>query len=207
MTLTELLQQATRTWQRTGVEILPPANEGRIRAVMHEIGRPLSSDVIKLYQSTGGFTGGTDAHVWSLWSLDRVCEVNREYRGPLTAFSDGLIDSFYFCFRYENESISSVWIDHMADTELIRVAGSVTDFFDRYLREPGALGLYDGRYRDDATPSSHVQFFGSLLDRCQARSALTVFATTLRIMRSAHSRTSIHTFVRRAGLLASNPLL
>jgi hypothetical protein len=101
----------------------------------------VSSDVIELYQTTGGFAGGADAHVWSLWSLDRIREVNRKYSRPHTAFSDGLIDSFYFCLRYENELISSVWIDHMADIELIHVADSVSGFFERYLKEPSALGL------------------------------------------------------------------
>src|SRR5262245_26032297 len=101
MTLRELLRHASQAWERTGVEVLPPAGEREIRAVMREISRPVSSDVIELYQTTGGFAGGTDTHAWSLWSLDRIREVNREYSGPCTAFADGLIDSFHFCFRYE----------------------------------------------------------------------------------------------------------
>ncbi len=69
--------------------------------------------ILKLVQDR--FADGTDPHVWSLWSLDRIRQVNREYNGPLTAFSDGLIDSFYFWLRYEDELISSVWTDQMSD--------------------------------------------------------------------------------------------
>jgi len=82
-----------------------------------------------------------DTHVWSLWSLDRVREVNAVYGRPQIAFSDGLVDSFYFCFQYENELVSSVWIDHLNDTVLICVADSLAEFFDVYLRDPGRIGL------------------------------------------------------------------
>jgi hypothetical protein len=141
MTLSDSLGKAALAWEQTGVKTLPPASEREIRAVMQEIGRPVSADIIEMYQRTGGFAGGTDAHAWSLWSLDRIREINREYNRPLTAFSDGLIDSFHFCLRYEDELTSSVWIDHLMDTELVHVADSLTGFFDLYLSDPRAVGL------------------------------------------------------------------
>ena len=125
-----------------GVWLLPPADENTIRAVMQEIGRQASVDIIQLYKSTGGFVGGDcDTHVWSLWSLDRVREVNAVYGRPQIAFSDGLVDSFYFCFQYENELVSSIWIDQFDDTVPVRVADSLAEFFDLYLHEPGRIGL------------------------------------------------------------------
>lgn len=141
MTLTESLRKAAQAWEQTGVETLPPASEGEIRAVMQEVGRPVSADIIEMYQKTGGFAGGTDAHVWSLWSLDRIREINREYNRPLTAFSDGLIDSFFFCFRYEDELTSSVWQDHGPEFELVHIADSLAGFFELYLGDPRAIGL------------------------------------------------------------------
>src|SRR5688572_1359192 len=133
MTLSEPLSKAIAVWKQTGVELLLPADADKIREVIQEIGRPASADFVELYQTIGGFAGGTCEHVWSLWSLDRVREVNSLYDRPQIAFSDGLIDSFYFCLQYENEFVSSVWIDHGSDIDLIRVADSLEGFFHRYL--------------------------------------------------------------------------
>jgi len=70
-----------------------------------------------------------------------VREVNAVYGRPQIAFSDGLVDSFYFCFQYENELVSSIWIDQFDDTVPVRVADSLAEFFDLYLHEPGRIGL------------------------------------------------------------------
>ena len=50
--------------------------------VMQEIGRPLSTDVLKLYQTTRGFAGDCEPHFLSLWSLDRIREENKAYNRP-----------------------------------------------------------------------------------------------------------------------------
>ena len=108
---------------------------------MQKIGRRETADIVQLYESIGGFAGGTDTHCWSLWSLDRVLEVNAIYYRPQIAFYDGLIDSFYFCLQYENELVSSVWIDHGQHIDLVRVADSLEEFFDLDLSDPGGIGL------------------------------------------------------------------
>jgi hypothetical protein len=141
MTLSESLRKAIVVWKHTGVELVPPASDDEIRAVIKGIGRRSSAEILQLYQATGGFAGGCDSHVWSLWSLDRIGEVNATYDRPQIAFSDGLIDSFYFCFQYEDELTSSVWIDHGSSTDLIRVTESLAEFFELYLIDPKRIGL------------------------------------------------------------------
>jgi len=142
MTLSESLERCIQAWKQMGVQLLPPAHHDKIDAIMKEIGRRASADIFQLYESSGGFAGGAcDAHVWSFWPLERVREVNDAYPRPQMAFSDGLIDSFYLCFQFEDELVSSVWVDHGIDMDLVRVADSLAEFFELYLSHPERIGL------------------------------------------------------------------
>jgi hypothetical protein len=127
-------------WQRTGVQLVRPATAHEIKAVMDQIGQPASADVMQLYEFTGGFAGGTDEHSWALWDLQHIRRENTAMKRPQWRFSDGLMDSFYFCFKYQNEEVSSVWIDHCED-EIYPIAGSLAEFFHLYLSDPGSLSL------------------------------------------------------------------
>lgn len=138
--LSESLIAAIQVWQETGVRLVRPATAIEIKAVIEQIGQTVSADVIQLYEFTGGFDGDCDTHVWSLWSLERLREHNKGVAGSRWAFADGLVDSFYFRLQYENESVSSVWLDHHADA-VYPVAGSLAEFFHLYLNDLGKLSL------------------------------------------------------------------
>lgn len=122
------------------MELFPPADHEQIQAVMQRIGQRASADVFELYESTGGFAKDTDRHLWYLWSLDQVRKENAALHRPQWAFSDGVIESFLFRLQYENELVSSVWIDHGNDA-IYPVAKSLAEFFDLYLSDPGSIGL------------------------------------------------------------------
>ena len=138
--LSESLKRAIRIWQSTGMELFPPADHRQIQAVMEQIGQRASTDVFELYESMGGFASGTDEHGWYLWSLDQIRQENVAIHQSQWAFSDGMVESFRFRLQYENELVSSVWIDHGTDATY-PVAKSVAEFFDLYLSDPGKIGL------------------------------------------------------------------
>jgi hypothetical protein len=106
---------------------------------MEKIGHRASADVVQVYTSTGGF-GGMDEHGFTLWSLEEIRQLNAACYDPRWAFADGLIESFRFRLQYENELVSSVWIDHGGDVTL-PVAASLAEFFHLYVTEPGKIGL------------------------------------------------------------------
>jgi hypothetical protein len=111
---------------------------------MDGIGRKYSRDVVALYRATGGMKDNEDdCRCWSLWSLERVVEENARYARPYILFADFLINSYFYCFRYEDDERSSVCIDYLNGEEPEPIAESVDDFFGLYLRSPEKLGMFD----------------------------------------------------------------
>jgi hypothetical protein len=106
---------------------------------MEKIRQRASADVVQVYTSTGGF-GGIDRHGFTLWSLEEILRGNDSSDNPRWAFADGLIESFRFRLQYENELVSSVWIDHGGDSTYA-VAASLAEFFHLYFNDPGQIGL------------------------------------------------------------------
>lgn len=136
------LNAVLRKWHEEGVELLPPVKEAYVMAVLDRIGRKSSLDVVSLYCATGGMTD--DDHLfWSLWSLDRVVAENLRYDRPYILFADFLIDSHFYCFRYENDERSSVCVEYFNREEPKPLAESVSDFFDLYLKSPGQLEMFE----------------------------------------------------------------
>jgi hypothetical protein len=145
--LSGLIDKAVQSWTKSGVSLLPPPDAHSIRNAMKELDRQVSEDVFELYQTVGGFCGyDLYDNCWGLWSLDRIIEWNREYVAWSTAperkligFADVMIDSYFFCFQYENEHESSVWVENGADVRCI--ASCLAEFLTLYLSDPGKVGL------------------------------------------------------------------
>jgi hypothetical protein len=138
------LEKVIETWQREGVNLLPPNEEAAIIAELNKIGRKYSRDALSLYCATGGMPDGeSDSHMWSLWPLTRIVLENSRYDSPYILFADFLIDSHLYCFRYENDERSSVCIEYCNGDEPKQVAGSVNEFFELYLRSPGCLEMFE----------------------------------------------------------------
>jgi hypothetical protein len=138
------LEKAIEQWRREGIMLLPPNEEAAVIAALNQIGRKYSRDVITLYSATGGMKDGeSDSHVWSLWPLSRTLSENLRYDHLHILFADFLIDSHLYCLRYESDETSSVCIEYGDGKEPARVAGSVDEFFEIYLRSPRDLDMFD----------------------------------------------------------------
>ncbi len=83
-----------------------------------------------------------DSNLWSLWPLQRVVLENAEYDRPHILFADFLINSHCYCFKYENDEKSSVCVEYFNGEEPTRVADSVNDFFETYLRNAEKLEMF-----------------------------------------------------------------
>jgi hypothetical protein len=136
------LNAVLRKWQEEGVGLLPPVDDTYAIATLDSIGRQSSRDVVNLYCATGGMKDD-DFRFWSLWSLDRVVTENLRYDRPYILFADFLINSHFYCFKYESSERSSVCIEYFNGEEPERIADSINDFFDLYLRSPEKLGMFD----------------------------------------------------------------
>ncbi|MDQ3816568.1 MAG: hypothetical protein M3362_02615, partial [Acidobacteriota bacterium] len=113
MAVLAIMDDVLRKWRKDGVSLLPPANEAGVIAALDITGRRYSRDVVALYCATGGMVkGGSDAHVWSLWPLEQVVAESSRYGRPELPFGDFLIHSHLYCFRYEDEGRSSVFMDY-----------------------------------------------------------------------------------------------
>ena len=107
------IDTAIRNWQREGINLRVPMGESVVRAVLDKIDRAYSRDVVNLYCATGGMEKGeSDSHMWTLWPMDWVVAENSRYERPHILFADFLIDSHFYCFRYESQETSAVCIDY-----------------------------------------------------------------------------------------------
>ena len=144
MTVLPVMDAVLRRWRVDGISMLPPADEVGVIEALDKTGRRYSRDVVALYCATGGMPNGeSDSHLWSLWSLEQVVSENLCYERPHLLFADFLIHSHLYCFRYEDEEKSSVLMDYSSDEEPELLAGSVGEFFELYLRNPGELRIFD----------------------------------------------------------------
>jgi hypothetical protein len=153
--LSESIKLAIQGWQDAEIDLglYPPATKEQLHAAMERIGRRASADVEQVYTSTGGF-GGTDGHGFTLWPLERILQENAGSDNLRWAFADfnfvavtrstrfshTLIESFRFRLQYENELVSSVWIDDGRDLTF-SVASSLAEFFHLYLNDPRQIRL------------------------------------------------------------------
>jgi len=143
LTIVDSLEATIRGWQQSGLTLLPPNSEASVHAALNATGRNYSGDVVALYCTTGGMADDQfDSRCWSLWSLDRIVSENSRYQRSYLLFSDFLIDSHLYCFKYENPERSAVCIDYFNGQEPRIVSKSVSEFFDLYVRDSDSLELF-----------------------------------------------------------------
>lgn len=150
------LEKVIDCWRRDQVTLLPPATHNEIRDALLQIEQPLfSQDVLRLYVMTSGMEDYTsDGNTYfSLWSLKRIVEENRlakatktQRQGGYFWFADFLINSHFYCLKYETPETSSVYLDLLdfaKDAPTILLAPSLEAFFEKYLSRPSDLWLID----------------------------------------------------------------
>ena len=133
------VERVVALWKEEGVALLPPLKEGVIVATLARTGRRFSRDVVDLYRVTGGMDGTMAGSLFSLWPLKHVGRpmgLGDPADPADLAFGDFLIDSFWYYFRYEDEGRSAVYGGY----DFRRLAGSIGEFFEIYLRDPADIG-------------------------------------------------------------------
>ena len=138
------VEQSIERWKLEEVALHPPLREAVVVAKLDALGRPYSRDVLALYVATGGMEDGySDSHMMSLWSLERaISETSRQSRAYIL-FADFLIDSHFYCFRYENEERSSVGVDYLNGEEPELLAESVEEFFEILNNDAVRLKMFE----------------------------------------------------------------
>jgi hypothetical protein len=115
-------------WKREGVQLRPPGDGAKLRAVFQSIGVPLSCDVARLYSLTDGFADTMDVRLFTLWTPG-VIAIRNPPGTPEPSFADHSIECFHYRLRYESPDHSSVhggFDDHM-------IAPSLESFFTLFL--------------------------------------------------------------------------
>ena len=124
-----------RRWQAEPVSLLPPQDVAEVRRTLAELGDLVSEEMVELYSTTGGMADGEmDNNCFSLWPLE---EVVREHRMAKTAdvqFSDFLIHSHRYAFRFMSASHSKIVEAHEFDgsEQVYELYESATAFFNLY---------------------------------------------------------------------------
>lgn len=138
------IDRAVACWRSQGVKLSPPAPEDEVVRVFASLGVPLSEDVRRLYAAADGFVDD-DAHVlWSFWPLRRVAEENGGYSRPFVLFADWLIFSHMYCFEYNDEGTSSVYLAHVGnEREPDPIAQSVEEFLRRLVDDPDSVWAWN----------------------------------------------------------------
>jgi hypothetical protein len=134
-------ERAADCWRVRGVPLLAPFSPAEVGVTFEALGYPLSADVVRLYGTTGGFVDYEAAGLWSLWSLARLRRENEADRYPgklLVFFADYCISAHAYGLRYEDEEVSSVWIEDGG----VRIANSLEGFLEMYLSNPDAVWAF-----------------------------------------------------------------
>lgn len=137
------IDAAIAKWQAEQIELLSPLHESAITARLNGLNRAYSRDVVALYAATGGMEDGDcDAHMWTLWSLDRVIKETSTYDRPDILFADFSINAHFYCFKYRDEKTSAVAVDWLNGEEPELVAPSVEEFFELLASDAEKLMMF-----------------------------------------------------------------
>ena len=148
--MNETFQHVLNYWRRTDVLLVQPKGTALLRDTLQRAGLTVAEDFVEFYLKIGGMEGyATDRDMWSCWDITRIVEENRSYLKPGVLFADWCIRSHFHLVRPESPTVSSVWVDMISDDEPIKVAGSFTEFFERYLARDSETGVL---FDDDPPP-------------------------------------------------------
>lgn len=129
------LEKVVERWRCDQLALLPPLTGDEILGAFRHLEQPLSQDVFRLYRTVGGMEDYTSdgATCWVLWSLERIVKQNCGHRQPYLWFADFLIDSHFYCLKYETSETSSVHLDYLDGTPPLFLCSSLDSFFEKYL--------------------------------------------------------------------------
>lgn len=109
-----------------------PFSENDLINVFTNLGVNLSSEVIDVYSNLGGMADDDmDAICFTFWTVEKILSENKS-NSELTFFSDYLIYSQLYGFKFENENTSSIHI-YWGENQIEKIADSFDEFFENYL--------------------------------------------------------------------------
>lgn len=134
----EIFQKVIQHWKKDGVKVLPPASEKTIVDCFKKIEKPISEDILEFYSLTAGMSEDEiDSEAIAFWSLEQLVKENLITKSELALFSDFLIFSHCWGFKFESDKRSSVHIDYFSKINRYeQVANSLEEFFEKYLEHP-----------------------------------------------------------------------
>jgi hypothetical protein len=132
------VEQVLRRWEAQGLPLVPPADRETVVRALTGTGKPFARDLVDLYCVTGGLEDWMDDLWFTLWPLRRVARENSADEDDGLRFADVLISCFEYSLRPEDECRSAVYGGY----ETRRLAGSIDEFFELYLTDPGKLDLF-----------------------------------------------------------------
>lgn len=134
--MSDVFSRVLDTWKADGIPLVRAMDYEATAKRFRAAGLEPAKDFIRFYSTVGGMIDyETDHNLWSCWSIDKIIEEMSGYPRSGICFADWLIHSHIHVVRAENEERSSVWVDYFSGNEAEKVADSLDDFLDRYLKK------------------------------------------------------------------------
>jgi hypothetical protein len=132
----DIYNRVLDSWNDSNVSLVQPLSYDATVTRFSAARLSPAEDFTKFYSIAGGMTDyETDLDLWSCWSVDRIISEIAKYPRPGIPFGDWLIHSHIHVARAESTMLSSIWVDHFSGGEPEKVADSLEDFLDRYLKK------------------------------------------------------------------------
>jgi hypothetical protein len=135
-----MVEKVMSRWRKAGVALNPPAQPEALRALQQCLGVPLPSDVRHFFSLADGMPDGNmEEHLVSFWPIKKVL-AEAQGRGRSSfgiPFADVLIESWRIYFQPSERGVS------VAAEVPAFCFPSLDAFFERYMQEPGSLGLLE----------------------------------------------------------------
>lgn len=140
--LIENVKKVEHIWKSESLSIAKPLSKNAVIESFAKLNIQLSKDVIEVYSNIGGMIDeNMDSTCFSFWTFERILAENKP-NSELVFFSDFLINSHWYGFKFENEKTSSIHI-FWAENQIENIADSFNDFFENYIVNPGKYYLFD----------------------------------------------------------------
>jgi len=138
-----IFNRVLESWNSDRVSLVPPLEYSATVERFRAAGLIPAEDLATFYSIVGGMTDyETDTDLWSCWSIDKIISEVVEYPREGIPFGDWSIHSHIHVARAESGDRTSVWVDCYSGTEPEKVADSLEDFLDRYLKKDETTWIF-----------------------------------------------------------------
>jgi hypothetical protein len=126
-------------WRADGVPLQPGICAKEVTALLAQVGRETSRDVLELFEAANGMIRDeSDDHVFSWWPVEQSAQECSRFEQCYVPFADFLLSSHEYCFKRESSARSSVFI-HCGEANERQIAATVEEFFHLLLTDPMRL--------------------------------------------------------------------